>query len=570
MSKQDAIETTIEDYKSGEYDRVILPIIRSIFGTATSNENPILGTSGAPERFILTSHTLLLNSLDIRSDLEISLATGLDPEQPVLIYILSDLRLAANVTISTKLHLTLRASRVYGSLSFKGTRGEDGTHGISYKGTPARSGTPGSPGGRGTAGEPGKDPIPPFEPGHSAEPGHRGPDGGHGTDGDHGLNGAPGTDGTHGNGFVLWAERFEDGGLTVISDGGAAGRGGWGQDGGDGGDGGKGGTGGQGGGSSVVVHSAADGGPGGTGGNGGKGGDGGKGGMNGKPGLNGKIVAWGPLHENAKPPYPIFTPLNPGQPVDDAPRHGAAGKGGQPGAKGDGGPGGIGIWGHSDGNRGSDGRPGDPGIGGRAFTSPIPVPPSIAIPANVDFRKHPSMEVNILLPFVQERISFQEVSKGTVIDDWGTQAYFEGMNLGSIGSSYVFNGGRSTVRWDDGSDLIISRWGQQNQGLQVNSDPDGPWLELELFCPTLLVHISLSSGAKIVIERGRFEAATGVTSWDPQTLLDQGTLSRTRPILYTFGGRLGQSNRLRFTGKEVLIHSIVVTDCAECRNLPDC
>ncbi|MEP4032573.1 MAG: hypothetical protein ABJM33_14620, partial [Roseibium polysiphoniae] len=278
-------------------------------------------------------------------------------------------------------------------------------------------------------------------------------------------------------------------------------------------------------------------------------------------------------HQNAKPPIPIRVNPSAGRPARRRPRHGAAGQGGEGGLKGLGGPGGIGqLVSSSDGKTGPSGRPGGPGRNGSAFTVPIPTLEGDTTPPNIDFGRHPSAELAFLTPFTNNTpIAF--APKSTVIDDWGEQAYFEGMQPGSIGPEYRFNGGRSAVTWSDGSDLTIAEAGLDTRGLYVSGYGDdlaSRWVELEIFCPTLMINIDVTSGNRLRIEKGRLDTATGQTKWDTTPLVNLGRLSRIPTLLFDQSNTLGTSNRLRLMGEEVYLHSLLVIDCSDCRSLPDC
>lgn len=394
-----SIVTAIEaSWKQNDYERIIKPILREIFGTSESDEALIVGVGTTPiEDFIVEPEGRLLKALDVRKSINIVLADHEPSEQPVLVYILDDLKIAAGAKIHTNLNLTLRARSIHGTLDILCTAGKDGTAGNSYQGIPASNGADGPPqSGSGSRGRNASDS--PF--GHKATHGETGPDGFSGEPGEHGKHGEDGGDGGHSNGVVIWVERFESGGeLRVQAKGGAAGPGGWGQDGGNGGNGSAGGRGGKGGASSPF-HGAANGGAGGRGGNGGSGGNGGNPGRHGRPGDGGFVRAWIPSHQNTQPPADITIDYSAGANENPA----QPGKGGAGGSRGPGGRGGQGgsptpIV-HGWGKNGPVGPRGSEGVAGVDAEPVTLYPDGKEFPPDVSAKKHPSAEIEILEPFM--------------------------------------------------------------------------------------------------------------------------------------------------------------------------
>lgn len=392
-------QALIASWKRNDYDLIIKPILRQIFGTDESDQSPVVGVSSAPvEDFEVGAGGLLLKSLDVRGSINITSATPLSDDANVLIYILEDLKLAAGVKIYTDLNLTLRARTVYGDLDIVSTRGTDGEPGVTYENKPgARDGDNGpQQTGVGGAGDHASDS--PW--GDSSTGGGTGPNGHDGEDGDDGQHGGDGTSGGDAGFITLWVERFEAGKARVDVSGGHAGAGGWGQNGGHGGNGSRGGRGGRGGNSSAF-HRASAGGPGGKGGDGGDGGNGGSPGNHGLPGDGGFVRLWVPFHQNTRPPSAIYINNSAGTNIDVVARPGKKGLAGSGGSGGSGGRGGEPTPPlHSRGKPGGIGPSGTSGRDGKEY-APVPLQKEAKeyLP-DVSIRKHPSAEVEILSPFV--------------------------------------------------------------------------------------------------------------------------------------------------------------------------
>lgn len=391
-------EALAASWKLSDYDLVIKPILRSIFGTADSDQAPIVGVSSAPvEDFQVEADGLLLKSLDVRGSIKITSQNPPADEAHVLIYILEDLMITSDAVIYTDLNLTIRARTIKGDLDLVSTRGIDGESGRTYRGLPrAQDGANGpQQSGAGSAGDHASDS--PF--GDSSTSGGSGPDGHDGGDGADGQHGGDGSNGGDANSITIWVEQFEGGSARVDVSGGSAGEGGWGQDGGNGGDGSRGGKGGAGGDSSVF-HRASMGGPGGNGGDGGDGGDGGSPGNHGLPGDGGFVRLWVPFHQNTRPPSSIVINNSAGRNIDIEARPGKKGVAGNPGRGGAGGAGGQATMPfHSSGKHGGVGRSGKSGHDGKEH-APTPLQSDgKEYQPDISIRKHPAAEVEILEPF---------------------------------------------------------------------------------------------------------------------------------------------------------------------------
>ncbi|WP_319520367.1 hypothetical protein [uncultured Martelella sp.] len=152
----------------------------------------------------------------------------------------------------------------------------------------------------------------------------------------------------------------------------------------------------------------------------------------------------------------------------------------------------------------------------------------------------------------------------TVVDDWGEHAFFSGMPVGSLGGSYVFNGGRSSLTMEEGDDLVIDQHGGQ-RGVFLRDQK----AILSIFCPSLLLDLSLFGiEGGFVIEKGR--PVGSEVDWSADYLYEEMRAQGERRKLYTHRS-LGTWNRFRFDCPNGgLIKSIVTIDCSECASLPAC
>lgn len=159
----------------------------------------------------------------------------------------------------------------------------------------------------------------------------------------------------------------------------------------------------------------------------------------------------------------------------------------------------------------------------------------------------------------------------TVIDDWAEQANFEGMPVGPLGKKFTFNGGRCSFWDENGLDLEVVQWrGTNHRGLKVSSGlPELVGLTLSFHCPSLVIDFKVLVAERTTVMIGKKDGSSSNIKWNKDPLFDIASSNSTERKFFS-PRKLKQNNRLLFLGRETLLKQIVVTDCTECRGLPDC